>query len=275
MAEKPEPEKIKIEEEFEVERKDVLTELLIKNREKVLFVGEGDFSFTVAFAALRKAERPTVLRTPRPISDTWNGITATRYEEDSDDDSEGKTSSKPKQEEGKPPTKPKPKPKFSDIIKVCAKECDHRDKKAHIENLTEPPPDSWKYGVDGGHLKEKFPKEKFKVVWFQCPYNGKKDTGYLIRRFLLSASHRVDKGGLVCVGITIYKEYIPYYKLKDLKTYTPIKELYVSSVPYADTKLVKKVLSYGYKHQSYLHNEGVDIHKDIKDYHLTLVFERK
>ncbi len=41
----------------DLQRCSILTRLLIAERRSVLFVGEGDFSFTVAFAALREFER--------------------------------------------------------------------------------------------------------------------------------------------------------------------------------------------------------------------------
>ena len=118
MAAKPEPERIKIQEGLEVERKDILTKLLIEERKSVLFVGEGDFSFTVAFAALRKAEGQ-----PRNRG-TWDGITATRKEWN------------------------QPKPKFSNVLRVCKKECNSVNT-TYLDELEEPPQDSWKYGIDG------------------------------------------------------------------------------------------------------------------------------
>lgn len=59
-------------------RTELLTELLIDERRNVLFVGEGDFSFTVAFAALRKSKRSTA--SVHSNIGTWDGIIATRYE---------------------------------------------------------------------------------------------------------------------------------------------------------------------------------------------------
>ena len=66
-----------------VGRIDCLHDLLIKQRWSVLFVGEGNFTFTVAFAALREYFRKTHPSTallsginPSP----WGGITSTRYE---------------------------------------------------------------------------------------------------------------------------------------------------------------------------------------------------
>lgn len=59
-----------------VSRTDILTQVLIDERRSVLFVGEGDFSFTVAFAALRQSKRSS------SVHRTWDGIIATRYEDE-------------------------------------------------------------------------------------------------------------------------------------------------------------------------------------------------
>lgn len=253
MAKKPEAQGIKIGERFEVKRKEILIKLLIEKRESILFVGEGNFTFAVAFAALRKATKPCEDSADED-SDTWDDITATCYESN--------------------------RPKFKDAVKVCKEECDSDDEKKILRKLEKPPSCSWKCDVDAYHLVQSFPSETFSVIWFQCPYVGKEDkTWNLIQYFLLSASHRVESGGLVCVGITRHEDYLPHYQLEKLITlpYTnnieDIHKRYKN--PFADITLVKEVLSYGYKHQSYLHDQGIDIHETIKDCHVTLVFERK
>lgn len=55
-----------------------LYQLTIKERRSVLFVNEEDFSFTVAFAALRAREWTKEYNNYN--NDCWNGIVATRYE---------------------------------------------------------------------------------------------------------------------------------------------------------------------------------------------------
>ena len=53
-----------------------LHDILIKGRANVLFVGEGNFTFTVAFAALREGARdPGNCINPG----VWDGITSTCY----------------------------------------------------------------------------------------------------------------------------------------------------------------------------------------------------
>ena len=73
---------------------DTLTDLLISQRKRVLFIGEGNFTFTVAFAALREYHqgeitweelaRPVLKRrglTGKELAErVWGGITSTRYE---------------------------------------------------------------------------------------------------------------------------------------------------------------------------------------------------
>ena len=59
-----------------------LYDLLIKERSSVLFVGEGNFTFTVAFAALRQYECMSEKKfTAKELSEhVWVGITSTCYE---------------------------------------------------------------------------------------------------------------------------------------------------------------------------------------------------
>ena len=65
----------------------------------MLFVGEGDFSFTVAFAALRKSGRSSS-SIPDLNPGTWDGIVATRFESD---------------------THTKPPSVFSEVVDSCKK----------------------------------------------------------------------------------------------------------------------------------------------------------
>ena len=72
--------------------KNILTDVLLKERRPVLFVGEGDFTFTVAFATLREKYRLRAEQSVDSIasematlqlgdgSPVWDGIMSTRYE---------------------------------------------------------------------------------------------------------------------------------------------------------------------------------------------------
>lgn len=245
------PQKIYIQEGIEVEVKDVLGKELIEERKKVLLVGEGNFTFTTAFAAHREAEKS---HTPPRNPGTWDGITATHKEPIAGEDH------------------------FPKVVKTCKQECTSAEEVKHLDALEEPPPDSWRYGIDGCHLRDYFPRESFDLIWFQCPWNGS-STRTLVQYFLLSASHIVRCGGHVCIGITTHKGYVDCYGLKELTSSPPsnqiiqdIHERYdlPGGRPYADTALVEKVLSFGYRHQG-----KRDIHEYIRKDHVTLVFERK
>lgn len=120
---------IKLQSGLEVPRIDVLTDLLIRERKSVLFVGEGNFSFTVAFAALRESERRCSSHNQNPS--TWDGIVAIQSIKNN-------------------------KPMFSQVVNICKEscqcmECDSTDsQKIELERR---PSKSWKYNIDACHFK--------------------------------------------------------------------------------------------------------------------------
>lgn len=255
----------------------ILTELLLEGSEleKVLFVGEGDFTFTVAFAALRDCEFKKY-----SMEQSMSGLSAGSI-----------VSTKLNKE---------PIPDLGEVKWKCIA--------SSIEYTL------WSHGVNSMndyfsplHLedrkKHKFIRElfadtiKFKggvdacnipaelvagagVIWFQCPWvpdSAESTTSRLVSDFLINQS--VMKGVYVCIGIT---KQFPYTKSYDLEgilgpklaaddNSTPVLEKY--KFLGADTELVKKVLSFGYHHQSVY--EDIDIHFDIIDDHLTLIFQVK
>ena len=258
MATKKRKRVIELKEGLEVPQIDVLTDLLIRERKSVLFVGEGDFSFTVAFAALRRSRSSS----PDLNPGTWDGIVATRYE----------------------PEHTKPPSVFSEVVDTCKKSCEEyhvehgsteslKKKIKKLEKLAPPPPESWKYNIDACHFKdhrEELKDAKKDVIWFQCPWSG--DPHSLIRSFLGSASHILRQGDYVCVGITKDEDYVHRYNLAKL-TQKDSKDNILQRYEFrgADDELVKSVLEFGYHHQSI----GPDIHDKIWDDHVTLVFCKK
>ena len=150
MATKKAKISMELQEGLEVPQIDVLTDLLIRERRSVLFVGEGDFTFTVAYAALRKSERAS--SSPIFNPGTWDGIIASRYE------SEHKER----------------KPVFIEVLATCRVTCNccdspgtRRKKMQMLDELVPPPENSWKYGINAWHLTE-FKHYCSDVIWFQC-----------------------------------------------------------------------------------------------------------
>ncbi len=246
-----------------VPRIDLLTELLIKNRTSVLFVGEGDFSFTVAFAVLREHEESdssvssdssdSIDSSDGSVSTdhnpgTWDGIIATTLDH-------------------KIPT-------FSDVVDICKTRCYYSDLLA----IEAPPKEAWRSGINGCWIPK--PLMKAEVIWFQCPWiswdEGPTATGDLIERFLLNTSPNMGAGAYVCVGITTLRDYVERYGLGRIlgdkhnggNSITRVTEVY--DFKGADNTLIKRVLDFGY------HHEGIkDIHDYIRHYHTTLVFRKK
>ncbi len=114
------------------------------------------------------------------------------------------------------------------------------------------------------------------LIWFQCPWVAEYHEhaiSDLILVFLGSAADNCAPGTYVCIGITTHEDYMHRYCLErilganlDSCTLDQYEFLGVDDV------LIKKLLSYGYKHES---KSGVDIHNLIRSYHVTLVFRLK
>ena len=226
-----------------VSRTDILTRVLIDERRNVLFVGEGDFSFTVAFAALRHSRRS------RRAQKAWDGIVATCYDDVSI-------------------------PTFTSAKRNCLQDYHCAD----VANLNTPPRGTWVPGVDACHIPREITDELQPfVIWFQCPWVPGETTFYLIRGYLRSAWYKSQPGGYVCIGITKHGRYVDGYDLKKIlggknrwscRDSREIKENYQFCG--ADDTLVGSVLEYGYHHRG-----NTDIHDYIRDDHVTLVFRKK
>lgn len=115
------------------------------------------------------------------------------------------------------------------------------------------------------------------LVWFQCPWNpGQKGTDQLIRDFLMDLVGKTERGVHVCVGITKQFPYIQSYGLESiLGRYLQAEEnatevLHHYNFLGADDELVRGILEFGYQHQG-----EKDIHHQIINDHVTLVFVRK
>ena len=213
-----------------INRIDRLYDLLIRQRQPVLFVGEGDFSFTVAFAALREhkrrrssgedcfATRHTVQPPPLPPLPTfqvWERIKSTRYEPK-------KCMVRYRSPVPKPPADVQ-KVKLACISNVIRYSlatgritCKHFAIVVEsILSLKRMCNFKIRYGVDARRIPPSLIPPAGGVVWFQCPWLGR-DTGELIREFLLSTAHHLDGGSYVCVGITKHKSYSKRYELEDI-----------------------------------------------------------
>ena len=130
------------------------------------------------------------------------------------------------------------------------------------------------YGVDACNIPRKLlPLSSNIVVWFQCPWDD--HPGQLIENFLLNTADKLRASSYVCVGITSHTGYVRRYhldeilgaKLKARDGSTKVLTRYTFLG--ADTKLIARILEFGYHHQG-----KNDIHDKIKGDHLTLVFQK-
>jgi hypothetical protein len=229
-------------------------EALLKNGD-VLLVGEGNFTFTVALAAIRGG--------------SWDGIVSTRYEAETDDN---------------------PKPQFDKVKKQCIKFCRRNGQSLGIDDdiqryidaveRVEPPPmaENWLFGIDATNTPDNMTVEGV-VVMFQCPWlpsgNPNKTPATLITSFLKHISTRQNKNDFVLIGITKQFPYVKNYNLEVLLG-VKLSRKTDSSGMYdflgADDTFVKEILKHGYHHQSC--HDGTDIHENIISDHVTLIFRR-
>lgn len=247
-----------------VKLRNILTELLIENLpKKVLFVGEGDFTFTVAFAALRERARKKQSR--ETWEGVWDNIISTRYEPEEDKEIPNLCGVKDRCIESS--------------IQYSRKE--HKEMKVRDHILSLPPVTrKWLSGCDARSI----PPLHVDVIWFQCPWIpasvSNNSTYALLSDFLLNlAENHALVDTYVCVGITTSFPYIIEYNLEgilgeylaavDNSTRVLQKYTFIG----ADDELVQKVLSFGYHHQTV--HENKDIHSIIKTTHLTLIFQAK
>ncbi len=233
--------------------------LLCSVGNRVLFVGEGNFSFTVAFAAMRKKESGE--------EDIWGGILATRFE-DVGFDYPPVALSQAKIE------------CVESVLKNYKKGGVRGDPQKAMEKIQAvsclpelKPTEEWLYGIDARALKSEL-INRFTIIWFQCPWAN--SVGQLILDFLLNMV-RVDlnSGCFVCIGITKKFPYIKNYYLENIlgrglscDGTTEVLKKY--DFMGADDTFIKEIISYGYRHQGLR-----DIHDDIFDHHVTLVFKKK
>ena len=230
-------------------------EALLRN-EDILLVGEGNFTFTVALAAIRG---------------NWNGIVSTRYEAE---------------------TRYNPRPQFDQVKRECITFCRRNGNLLHIDDDTiqncvdavervEPPPteENWLFEIDATNTPKRL-RVKGMVVMFQCPWLPDRDPNgtpaTLITKFLLHMSTKQNVGDYVLIGITKQFPYVKNYNLEDLLGVDLLRRT-DSSGTYdflgADDTFIQEILKHGYHHQS-CHGDRMDIHGDIIKDHVTLVFKK-
>lgn len=223
------------------------------NTDVILF-GEGNFTFSVALAAIQGG---------------WSRITSTRYEPDS---------------------LWNPKPSIEHVKEECKTYCRKnggtlsvdpdtiKENIKAIEGVQTPEPTHWLCGVNATNLRRDL-TVKGKVAWFQCPWvelprcTPTRNSGTLMTDFLTHMATKQARGDYVLIGICTKFPYVKSYYLASLLDFTQEGAPSKCS-PYAfvgaDNSFIKKILQFGYHHQ------GVtDIHDDIIREHITLIFKKK
>ena len=248
----------------EMPKIDLLYDLLIKQNKGVLFVGECNFTFTVAFAALRKHEKFSTDLVeqlaqldidPEDINVDWKRIKTSRYESVSDNEP------------------------ALDLTKVKSRCADNSSKRSkRFPDLSDIPASSISYGVDPCAISPAL-VSGCDVVWFQCPWIQPRDKlPQLLQDFLLKNVESIPADTYVCIGIASEPRYCEWYGISELVAVNDTPQYKFVG---ADNTLVRKILGFGYRHECYQLYQGAegchpkDVHSYIKDSHVTLVFQRK
>ena len=205
-------------------------------RDVVLF-GEGNFTFSIALASLRK--------------NGSHGMIVTRYECGA-------------------------LPDFDDVKKITVKYCiqngdtagtPQEDKLKNIQAVLAVPnfSDTWRAGIDATKIPADL-EVAGKVVWFQCPWIL--DPAALIQEFMTEMACKQDVGDYLIIGIADKENYINKYRLTDIIGNEQDQHNFKGyKFQGGNKKLIKKILKHGYKHEG-----CTNIHEFIFDNHKTLVF---
>ena len=230
---------------------DNMVNSLLKDEDVVLF-GEGNFTFTVALAAIRGS---------------WDEIVSTRFEAES---------------------RGNPSPMFKEVQKECIDFCRKNGELLWcdddtitecieaVEKVQQQPEENWLFGIDATNTPDSLIVQG-KVVLFQCPWVPIRNmTGELITSFLRHMSMKQNQGDYVLIGIATLFPFVKDYNLEDLlgeKLSRGTDKLGKYDFVGADNTFIQEILKHGYRHMS-CHSDR-DIHETIIKDHITLVFQKK
>lgn len=225
----------------------------IKNKVRAIFVGEGNFTFSTAFASCRGSWDNIIASDIGGVPDYYQTLVLTvrsclQYSNELIKRDEIQS-----QKEGLE--------FYEETIQLIDK----------IVNLGDT---IFRPRVDATRLQEACYADLFDTdltcaIFFQCPYVGyeKDETKHLVRNFLSAASKVQRAGDVLFIGITTYFPYCKNYGLPELIGYGGQARRNGYHFKGADTEFSKDMLRRGYKHKAFF-----EIHDKIKDTHLTLCF---
>ena len=249
----------------------LLEDLLVNERKPIVIFREGNFTFSIALAALRGSSWDGIVSTVKhesPVQNWWVNskklsikycvLNASDYE--------------------KPDSK---KRTASNILDVF--------------DLPSPPAGALMYAIadadgPGGPLSAEdrifrdsttLPRDrsvKNKVVWYQCPWiqgHPGCEIYDLILKFLKCVGKKQSENDYVLIGIVNQFPYVKEYELYKLQLFgeNPSGPVQAYEFLGADNTLIEKIIRFGYKHETV--NNDHDIHEKILFDHLTLVFKHK
>lgn len=185
-------------------------ESLLDRESEILFLGEGNFTFSFSFACLRCS---------------WYNLFATAY-----------NSTLPSFEEAQVET----------IRNILSNLNWNKDEPAleyiHTVSNFRYPDYPWQHSIDATNLPNEL---SLPIIWFQCPWVQKwKRTPDLLKNFFDHVGSKQQKGDIIILGIISIRPYCESYALDILTKGTE----YYNFIG-GDDKFITELLNRGYRHQ--------------------------
>ena len=229
---------------------DQLDHLILGSEEEepkdVVLFGEGNFTFSIALASLRK--------------NGSKGMTITCFGEVLPNFEEAKQKNKEYCRYNGERLDPK---SIDEAIK------------ANIEAVSVVPDfsDTWLENVDATSIPDDLVVAG-KVVWFQCPWTLDSTPHVPIQGYMKEMDRKQAKGDYLLIGITTNEEFIGNYRLETIFGDGQGREaIFGYKFLGGDRNLIDRILRRGYRHKTIL-KEFDDLHNVLIGRYLTLVFKK-
>ena len=228
---------------------DQLDHLILGSEEEepkdVVLFGEGNFTFSIALASLRK-------NGSKGMTITCFGEVLPNFEE-----------AKQKNKEYCRYNGERLDPKLTDEAI-----------KANIEAVSVVPDfsDTWLEDIDATSIPDDLVVAG-KVVWFQCPWTKNHTPYEPMQGYMKEMDRKQAKGDYLLIGMHTNEEFISYYKLETIFGDGQGREaIFGYKFLGGDKNLIDRILGRGYRHKTL--KKELDFHDKFLTRHLTLVFQK-
>ena len=163
----------------------------------------------------------------------------------------------------------KPVPSFSDVKLEAIENTRLHANQDVLRRIQVPEREIRRFGVDATDLPVGL-EVGGKVVWFQCPWTTQDDTDELLRNVLEEMGRKQNQHDYLLIGIANLFPYVKSYCLQAIFGDNLQNRRYRNyHFIGCDTEFIKDILKFGYRHT------GIrDIHFEIMNHHVTLIFQK-